>query len=65
MKKTAHYTIDELPEDLRRHLKSGWSKSTLDNTDAERENLLTTVSPDGKKTLYSYDTPTALYRLQW
>ncbi|MBQ2704917.1 MAG: hypothetical protein IJF58_05160 [Clostridia bacterium] len=53
----AHYTVNELPKSLRRHLNSGWSRATLDSADAERENVLTTVDADGTKTLYSYDSP--------
>ena len=55
--KLAHYTVDDLPKNLRRHLNSGWSRSTLDKADADNENVLTTVNADGTKTLYSYDSP--------
>ena len=55
--KLAHYTVDDLPQKLRKHLNSGWSRSKLDVADAESENVLTTINPDGTKTLYSYDSP--------
>ena len=55
--KLAYYTMANLPDGLTAHLNEGWSRAKLDTADAEQLNLLTTIDPDGTKTLYSYDTP--------
>ena len=55
--KLAYYTMANLPEGLTAHLNKGWSSARLDTSTAEQPNLLTTIAPDGTRTLYSYDTP--------
>ena len=62
--KLAYYTMANLPDGIKAHLNEGWSRAKLDTADAEQLNLLTTIDPDGTKTLYSYDTPINMWMMR-